>query len=82
MPHATSAILVLESGCVEIPVADLISKAESLGFKMTRRSYEPDYQVKPEMLFQPSFKGLVGPMYGGPGVVRYEDGPTYNLLST
>lgn len=34
-----------------------------------------------EMEGAPTFHGLAGPMYGGPGVVRYEDAEMCRLLS-
>ena len=37
--------------------------------------------LKPELLDQPKFDSLVGPMYGGPGVVRYETADVNERLS-
>jgi hypothetical protein len=37
--------------------------------------------LRPELRGQPSFSGLAGPMYGGPGVVRYETSEVNNSNS-
>ncbi len=37
--------------------------------------------VREEIAGQPEFDGLAGPMYDGPGVVRYEDWATNEDLS-
>lgn len=39
-------------------------------------------QLREEIIGQPEFDGLCGPMYGGPGIVRYEDWNAYERLST
>lgn len=36
---------------------------------------------RPELAGQPTFDGLVGPMYGGPGIARYETGEEYERQS-
>lgn len=38
-------------------------------------------KLRPELQGHPTFKGVAGPMYGGPRVVRYEDWKTYDLMS-
>jgi hypothetical protein len=41
--------------------------------------------IRPELRSQPTFEGLVGPMWGGRDrnkvTLRYEDGPTYRMMS-
>lgn len=37
--------------------------------------------MRPELRGQPRFDSLVGPMYGGPGLVRYESGEVNDRLS-
>ncbi len=37
--------------------------------------------LKPMLRGQPKFDGLLGPMYGGPNLVRYETGAAYRELS-
>jgi hypothetical protein len=39
-------------------------------------------KLRPELVGAPMFRELLGPMFNGPGVVRYEDPETYNMLST
>jgi len=38
-------------------------------------------QLREEILGMPIFDKLAGPMYGGDGVVRYEDADAYKVLS-
>lgn len=37
--------------------------------------------VRPEIQSQPTFDKLVGPMYGGPGIARYETSKMYEQMS-
>lgn len=37
--------------------------------------------LRPELQGAPKIAGLTGPMYGGPGVIRYEDHRTYEIMS-
>jgi hypothetical protein len=39
------------------------------------------FAVREEIAGQPKFAGLAGPMYDGPGVVRYEDARSNDALS-
>ena len=39
-------------------------------------------QLRPELRNQAEFDGLCGPMWGGEGVLRYEDWKAYEMLST
>jgi hypothetical protein len=50
-------------------------------------AYMDNPRVRTELLGQPCFHGLAGPMWGGTTaegevIVRYEDWPTYNFLCT
>jgi hypothetical protein len=38
-------------------------------------------QLRAELRNQPEFEGLCGPMWGGEGVLRYEDWKAYEVLS-
>lgn len=65
---------------------------ENIEAFMSVRGFEPTGRVQPErsgniefreeIQGQPEFKGLAGPSYGGPGIVRYEDWASYERLST
>lgn len=59
---------------------DLIRGLEKYDIKHRGES-SPSTQRRPEIRSQPEFSGLLGPMYGGPGVARYETQETYNDLS-
>lgn len=71
------------------PIAGLISErfsAAQLGPAMAEHGFtqvgvntNPKHRV--ELQGQPKFDGLCGPMYGGPGVVRYETAAAYSQLS-
>lgn len=37
--------------------------------------------IREELAGQPKFAGLMGPMYDGEGIVRYEDAEAYRALS-
>lgn len=38
--------------------------------------------LRPELHGQPIFSGFCGPMYDGPGLIRYEDAAANDILST
>lgn len=64
-------------------IENMISAFEVRGFVQNgnvKRQYG-QIKLRDEILGQPEFDGLCGPMYGGPGIVRYEDWKTYELLS-
>jgi len=81
--EATSAIIVTENqGMVEVSFENLEAAASVRGWAVT--GYFKPYRVggcRPELLGAPVFAGLVGPMYGGPGIVRYEDSKTNDRMS-
>jgi hypothetical protein len=70
-------------------MASLIKGLKSLGFPQdgTNKSRKPvDVMGKKvgqraELIGQPTFRGLLGPMYDGPGKVRYETPKAYKILS-
>jgi hypothetical protein len=37
--------------------------------------------LRPELIGLPKFAGFAGPMYGGPGIARYESTEAYKALS-
>lgn len=43
---------------------------------------ETSKYVRPELQGQPKFNIFLGPMWGGPNTIRYEDQETYDILST
>lgn len=83
----TKFLMVTAKGWREFESAEAVVAA---GFKRigTSRSYadvlaaNPDAAVPRPMLWeQPLFENWVGPMYGGPGVLRYETPEAYELYS-
>jgi len=46
-----------------------------------RTGTETGTRLRPELVGAPKFNKLVGPMYGGPGVVRYETAEVYDSMS-
>jgi hypothetical protein len=41
----------------------------------------PPAQRRPMLCNQPKLKGMIGPCYGGEGVLRYESNAVYDILS-
>lgn len=76
------AIVVTKDGVQVVPhTADLEAWMTVRGYALagvaSRRG------LRPELQGQPTFEGLVGPMWGGDDhPLRYEDQETYNLMST
>lgn len=68
-------------GCEEIVggVAEFVERMEINGFVFA--GFEDSRRLRPELFGQPRFKGLIGPMYGGPGAVRYENQAAYDRFS-
>lgn len=72
--------MVATKGAIE----NLLPSAEVRGFAPNGRIKEQGsgrIVLREEIIGQPEFDGLCGPMYGGPGIVRYEDWNTYDRLS-
>lgn len=57
---------------------NLIAGMRVRGSKLTGRESSPS--VRAELIGQPKFSGFNGPMYNGPGVVRYESVEAYAEL--
>ena len=58
---------------------DLVWALKEEGIRFT--GDEERSNLKPELIGQPRFDKLVGPMYDGPGVVRYETAEVNDVLS-
>ena len=79
---ATKAQIVIGFGdVVEVDIADLVSAAKSRGFTTSGRVHN-NPRTREEMQGAPIFNELVGPCYGGPGIVRYESAEMNDILST
>jgi hypothetical protein len=56
---------------------ELIHGLEKFGIKYRGES-SMSSQFKPELRGQPEFDKIIGPMYGGPGIARYETQEVYD----
>lgn len=67
------------------PVDGIFAAMEIRGYAPTGEvkgeEFAPGRKYREEMIGQPVFDGLCGPMYGGDGVVRYESWAVYDRLS-
>jgi hypothetical protein len=82
MPKAVSYVVVgLPTGVMQFKDSDsLIAKMKTFGIRHT--GYHETYgRQRPELESQPKFDNLLGPMYDGPGKVRYETLEAYEQLS-
>jgi hypothetical protein len=81
MPAAVEYIVVgLGEGTGKFKTReDLIHSLAALGIRS--KGEFAGGGVRPELRGQPLFDELVGPMYGGPGLVRYETGEVYESMS-
>jgi len=61
-------------------VAAFRNAAKKMGAVESGR--ETSKYVRPELQGQPKFNIFLGPMWGGPNTIRYEDQETYDILST
>jgi hypothetical protein len=59
---------------------DLIAALKRVGIRLHSYSSSTG-RLRPELKGQPQFSGLVGPMYDGPGIARYETGELYKRMS-
>jgi hypothetical protein len=80
---ATTAILIQ---CIDGQlIVGMEVKIENLEVAMEARGYTVrglcGKPCREEMHGQPMFTKVIGPMYGGPGIVRYEDEAAYEKLS-
>lgn len=80
--NAKKAQLVLDGEVLvlDLSTADLFAALEVRGFEFTGRLHN-NPKTRSEMQGAPIFKGLAGPMYGGPDTVRYESARMNELLS-
>lgn len=58
---------------------NVIPALDVRGFELTGINH--NHRQRRELQGQPKFKGLIGPCYGGPGVIRYECPETYAAFS-
>lgn len=58
---------------------DIYAWAEVAGVQITGINNNP--RQREELQGQPKLSGFCGPMYGGPGVIRYEDQRTSQVMS-
>lgn len=68
----------------EVAIDNLLEAAAIRGAKavgVEKQSEAGRIQIREEMVGMPIFDTLLGPMYDGEGVVRYEDEKTYERLS-
>lgn len=73
--YDAAAGFIVTKGAIE----NIYAAFEVRGFLPTGKLSGPP--LRPEIQGQPKFFGLNGPMYGGPGVVRYESVEAYAVLS-
>ena len=68
----------------EFPIESLIPAMAVRGYPFVgfNGQLSGRFKLREEIAGQPIFSGLCGPMYDGPGIVRYEDGESYEVLST
>jgi hypothetical protein len=65
---------------LDIPnVAECIQAMAAQGYRC-RRLEDRDY-LRSELIGQPVFEGLFGPMYNGEGCIRYENQAAYDAMS-
>ena len=68
------------------PVDGVFAAMEIRGYKPTgefqRAEFAAGKKYREEMIGQPIFDNLCGPMFGGDGVVRYESWAVYDRLSS
>jgi hypothetical protein len=85
MTTATKAEIVQTVDGVTIVTTVAIENLEAAcavrGWKVCGTKRSRNIKIRPELEGAPMFSGLVGPMYGGEGVVRYEDSATHARMS-
>jgi hypothetical protein len=68
----------------EVAIEDLIAAMEVRGATVV--GYQPErsgrIEYREEIQGQPRFSSFCGPMYQGPGMVRYEDAAANDVFST
>lgn len=58
--------------CTTLTPTNLVAAMSVRGFELDK-TWEPPATLREELQGQPKFRHVFGPLYGGPGVVRYED---------
>lgn len=83
MPTPTTAIIVThDQGTITVAIENLVTAAEARGWKVVGIKTARNITLAAEIAGQPIFDALVGPMVGGPSVVRYETGPVNDIMSS
>lgn len=59
-------------------VGDFIEEMAQNGYVFVR--FEDNFRLRAELIGQPIFRGLIGPMYNGEGCVRYENQRAYDAM--
>lgn len=68
----------------DFPLEQIEDAMTALGQREVGRQpaeYSPGKRYCEEIIGQPIFSGFCGPMYGGEGIVRYEDQASNDVLS-
>lgn len=78
----TKAVIVCGNTEIECDIKNLVATADLMDVKVVGFKKSYNVRVCDEIQDQPIFDKLVGPFYGGEGIVRYEDQRTYEALST
>ena len=63
----------------EVPMLNLDAAMEVRGFNLA--GSETNTRLRPILQGLPIFSGVLGPMYDGPGRVRYETPAAYDIIS-
>lgn len=78
--NPTKALIITKYGNIEVAIENLECATEVRGWKIVGLK-STSTTFASEIRGQPMFDKLAGPMYGGPGIVRYECWETYDTLS-
>lgn len=63
----------------DFTAANVLAGMEVRGFAFQKLNTNPSQRA--ELQGEPKFAGLCGPMYGGDGILRYEDAAAYAAAS-
>lgn len=78
-PMQYQIVQVVDGATIVSKPTDVMAWAEISGFPFLKLEDRPS--LRAELIGQPKFSGLNGPMYGGPGIVRYESNKAYEEFS-
>ena len=70
-----------DQGTIEVAIENLGAAAAARGWLGTGIYKGNEERYREEIRGQPFLTGLCGPMYDGPGVVRYETQAVYDFCS-